>query len=73
MNNYDRIYREISKATEELGPVNGLDPKLLLNLIMEVVQIEDQNRTKKVPNINKQVQAKILLIAQGKIDDKEGQ
>lgn len=73
MNNYDRIYEEISNATEELGPANGLDPELLLNLIMEVVQIEDRHRTIRVPNINKRIQAKILLIAQGKIDDKEGQ
>lgn len=73
MNNYDRIYEEISNVTKELGPANGLDPELLLNLIMEVVQIEDRHRTIRVPNINKQIQAKILLISQGKIDDKEGQ
>ena len=67
MNNYERIYEEISQATEELGPANGLDPELLLNLIMDIVQIEDQNRIRKVFNIKKQIQAKILLVAQNKI------
>lgn len=73
MNNYDRIYAEISKESEALGSASDLDPGLLLNLIMEIVDMEDRNRTRKVPKIHQQIQGKILLVAQDKIRKEEGQ
>lgn len=66
MNNYDRIYEEISKETGALAPANDLDPTLLLDLILDIVDLEDQNQIKQV-NINQQIQGKILLFAQNKL------
>lgn len=71
MNNYDRIYSEISKESEIIGPASGLDSDLLLDLIMEIVDIEHRNQTKRVPNINQQIRTKILLVAQDKIRKEE--
>ena len=71
MNNYERIYDEIAKETEALASVNDLESQLLLDLIMEIVDLEDQNRTKRVPRINQQIQEKILLIAQNILRIKE--
>lgn len=71
MNNYDRIYAEISKATEELGPTNDVAPDLLLDLILGIVDVEDQNQVKQVPKINQQIQGRILLFAQNKIRGEE--
>lgn len=73
MNNYDRIYLEISKESEAHGSASDLDAGLLLNLIMEIVEMEDLNRTKKVPKIHQKIQEKILLVAQNKIRKEEEQ
>ncbi len=73
VNNYDRIYAEISKESEALGPDSGLDSDLLLDLVMAIVEIEHRNQTKKVHNINQLIREKILLVAQDKIRNEEGQ
>lgn len=67
MNNYDRIYAEIAKESEALALDSDLEPRLLLDLIMRIVDLEDQHRTKNVPRINQQIQEKILLFAQNKL------
>lgn len=67
MNNYDRIYAEIAKESEALALDSDLEPRLLLDLIMGIVDLEDQHRTKNVPRIKQQIQEKILLFAQNKL------
>lgn len=67
MNNYDRIYAEITKESEALASGSGLEPSLWRGLIMEIVDLEDQHRTKPVARINRQIQEKILLFAQNKL------
>lgn len=71
MNNYDRIYTEITKESEAPSSDSGLEPILWRELIMEIVDLEDQHRTKNVPRINQQIQEKILLFAQNKLRTKE--
>lgn len=71
MNNYDRIYAEINKESEVLASDTDLEPRLWLELIMEIVDLEDQHRTKPVPRINQQFQEKILLFAQSKLSIEE--
>ena len=70
VNNYDRIYTEITKESEVLASDSGLEPNLWRELIMEIVDLEDQHRTKNVPRINQQIQEKILLFAQNKLRTK---
>lgn len=67
MNNYDRIYAEIAKESEVLASDSESGSRLLLDLIMGIVDLEDQHRTKNVPRINQQIQEKILLFAQNKL------
>lgn len=67
MNNYDRIYAEIAKESEVLASDSDRESRLLLDLIMEIVDLEDQHRTKNVPRINQQIQERILLFAQNKL------
>lgn len=71
MNNYDRIYTEIAKESEVLASDSDLEPPLLLKLIMEIVDLEDQHRTKNVFRIKQQIQENILLFAQNQLRIKE--
>lgn len=60
MNNYDRIYKEVSKESKALGLSSDLEPDMLIDLIMEILSLEDQHQDKRIFNITQQVQDKIL-------------
>lgn len=48
VSNFDRIFAEIGKEAALLGPDHGVDPEILTELVMEIVDLEDQNRTKAI-------------------------
>ena len=48
VSNYDRIFAEITKESVELAPDHGVDPQALVNLVLEIVDLEDQHRTKSI-------------------------
>jgi hypothetical protein len=59
VSNYDRIFSEIVKKARQVAPERGVDPDALVNLVMEVVNLEDQHRTRSL-RINQLVGEKIL-------------
>jgi hypothetical protein len=63
VSNYDRIFAEINKEAAILGKENNVDPELLVELVMEIVDLEDQNRTKPT-RIKQLVEERIITAAQ---------
>ena len=61
VNNYDRIFSEITKEAEDLASDN-IDSEMLVNLTMEIVDLEDQHRIKPT-RINQLVEDKIVASA----------
>ena len=61
VNNYDRIFSEITKEAEDLASDN-IDSEILVNLTMEIVDLEDQHRIKPT-RINQRVEDKIVASA----------
>lgn len=61
VNNYDRIFSEITKEAEDLASDN-IDSEILVNLTMEIVDLEDQHRIKPT-RINQLVEDKIVASA----------
>ena len=61
VSNFDRIFEEIRQEARQIAPRHGLEPDLLVELIMKIVDSEDQNRIKSV--------AGIKLKAKGMIQD----
>lgn len=59
MNNYDRIFSEITREAKRLAPDN-VDPDVLVNLAMEIVNLEDQHRVKHT-NIIQRIEDKIIM------------
>ena len=68
LSNYDRLYREIGNAAQRLAPK---DPASLVKLVMEIVDLEDQNRIKSVARIRQRVEG--LIESATTIDKAEGQ
>ncbi len=68
LSNYDRLYREIGDAAQRLAPK---DPASLVKLVMEIVDLEDQNRIKSVARIRQRVEG--LIESATTIDKTEGQ
>lgn len=62
VSNYDRIFAEIRKEAERLAPDDGIDPESLVTLVMEIVDLEDQHRTKSI-RIKQLVEEKIETAA----------
>ena len=62
INNYDRIYQELQTEAQRLGDGLGIDPEILVRLILEVVDLEDQHRVSPI-SINKKVRALIQTAA----------
>lgn len=54
VSNYDRIYLEIARHAEEIEQTYGVNARDLTTLVMEIVDLEDQNRIKPLA-INKQI------------------
>jgi hypothetical protein len=63
VSNIDRICTEIKKEAGTVAPAHDLDAGLLFSLVMEIVDIEDQNRKVTVPRINQTVENKIHEVA----------
>ena len=58
VSNYDRIYHEITREAERLAPGEGIKPSVLVALAMEIVDLEDQHRTRSI-NIKQLVEDRI--------------
>ena len=48
VSNYDRIYREIVNRAEAVAADHGVEKEALVTLVMEIVNLEDQHRTKSI-------------------------
>ena len=48
VSNYDRIYREIVNRAEAVAVDHGVEKEALVTLVMEIVNLEDQHRTKSI-------------------------
>lgn len=58
VNNYDRIFAEITREAERLAPGN-VNSSALVDLAMEIVDLEDQHRIKP-GRINQLIEDKII-------------
>ena len=59
VSNFERFLREIQREANLAAPAHGLKPEGVVKLIMSIVDIEDQNRTKANPRINQKVKGMI--------------
>ena len=59
VSNFERIHAEIGKEASRIAPTYGVDPESVVNLIMEIVDLEDQNRVKTLARINQRVRTMI--------------
>ncbi len=46
VNNYDRIFHEIKSQSQRLASGEEVDSDALAHLVMKIVNLEDQHRTK---------------------------
>jgi len=58
VSNYDRIFQEITSESQRLASGEGVDPDVLVHLVMEIVDLEDQHRTRST-NIKQLVEHRI--------------
>lgn len=55
MNNFKRIHDEIKREANRVASGSQLRSESLVDVIMEIVNIEDQNRIKVEPRINQRI------------------
>ena len=67
VSNFERILEEIRKEANQMADDCGLEPEVVANLIMEVVDLEDQNRIKAIGNIKQQIKGMIADAASAPI------
>ena len=65
VNNYDRIFDEITEEARRLPPNADINPELLVKLTMEIVDLEDQHRIRNI-RINQLIREKIFNTAVNK-------
>ena len=70
VNNYERIFEEIKSEAERLATENDIDSKALTSLAMEIVDLEDQNRTRS-PRIKQLIEEKIISAAVSQVRNEE--
>ena len=70
VSNYDRIYAEINSEAERLATEHDMDPDGLVTLAMEIVDLEDQHRTKST-RIKQLIEEKILATAVSQMPNEE--
>ena len=70
VNNYERIFEEIKSEAERLATENDIDSNALISLAMEIVDLEDQNRTRSI-RIKQLIEEKILSAAVSEVRNKE--
>ena len=63
VSNLDRILGEIQREADLIAPHHGLQPETLVDLVMQIVDMEDSNRTKSVPRITQTIRGEIEEIA----------
>ena len=56
VSNYDRIYTEINKEAQRFAPEHNIDPDVLVELAMEIVDLEDQHRIKSIARIRQRIE-----------------
>ncbi len=71
VNNYDRIYAEIKSEAERLASEHDVDRDALVSLVMEIVDLEDQDRIRHIHNIRQQIEERILASAVRQIRNEE--
>ena len=55
VSNYDSIYLEITRHADLIQSKHGVSAHDLTTLVMEIVNLEDRNRIKPLPAINKPI------------------
>ena len=71
VSNYDRIFAEIKKEAHRVAPEHDIDPDILVNLAMEIVDLEDQHRIRSVARIKQRIEDQILLTATNQMKREE--
>ena len=56
VSNYDRIYTEINKEAQRVAPEHNIDPNVLIELAMKIVDLEDQHRIRNVARIKQRIE-----------------
>ena len=69
VNNFERVLEETRVEAEKIAKNCGLEPDEAVKLIMEIVNLEDQNRIRTVAGINKKVKAMIENVAKFNFPD----
>ena len=70
VNNYERIFEEIKSEAERLATENDIDSNALTSLAMEIVDLEDQNRTRSI-RIKQLIEEKIISAAVSQVRNEE--
>ena len=70
VNNYERIFEEIKSEAERLATENDIDSNALISLAMDIVDLEDQNRTRSI-RIKQLIEEKILSAAVSQVRNEE--
>ena len=55
VSNYDRVYKEIEKEALRISKSESIPQEALVRLAMEIVDEEDQNRTRATYGINQKI------------------
>ena len=66
VSNFDRILGEIKREANLIAPDHGLQPASVVEVIMNIVDIEDQNRVRAEPRIHQKVKGMIQNVAVAK-------
>lgn len=62
VSNFERILAEIRQGAEQMQQMKGdsmPEPRTIVKLVMEIVDLEDRNRVKAVTGINQKVKGMI--------------
>ena len=59
VSNFERIFDEIKIGAHQIARSYGLEPEAVVTLIMNIVNLEDENRVKAVAGIDQKVRVMI--------------
>lgn len=71
VSNYDRIYIEIKKEAQRFAPEHNIDPDVLVELVMNIVDLVDRHRIKNIPRIKQRIKELIQDTAINQLKTKE--
>lgn len=63
VNNSDRIKTEIKRQANQIAPGNNIDPSLLSDLTMQIVDLVDDHSRKRNHRINQAIEDKLTTVA----------